>query len=63
MAVGYPGLKFLDDLQEYRETYQDYTRVVNAYEPHEHVYEDLLAAPGRSSCAVVASSPRGSCSG
>jgi hypothetical protein len=46
VAVGYPGLKFLDDLQQYRETYQDYTRVVNAYEPHEAVYQDLLAAPG-----------------
>lgn len=46
VAVGYPGLKFLDDLQEYREANQDYTRVVNAYEPHEAVYRDLLAAPG-----------------
>jgi len=46
IAVGYPGLKFLDDLQMYRETYQDYTRVVNAYEPHEGLYRDLLASPG-----------------
>ncbi len=46
IAVGYPGLKFLGDLQKYRETYQDYTRVVNAYEPHEAVYRDLLASPG-----------------
>ncbi|HRE01915.1 MAG TPA: hypothetical protein PLV68_11495, partial [Ilumatobacteraceae bacterium] len=35
LAVGYPGLKFLDDLQEYRTKYQDLARTVNAYEPHE----------------------------
>lgn len=46
LAVGYPGLKFLDDLQTYRQTYQDYAHVVNAYEPHEGVYEDLLRRPG-----------------
>lgn len=46
VAVGYPGLKFLPDLQEYRQKYQDYGRVVNAYEPHEHVYEELLRRPG-----------------
>lgn len=46
LAVGYPGLKFLDDLQAYRETYQDYSHVVNAYEPHEGVYEELLRKPG-----------------
>ena len=46
LAVGYPGVKFLDDLQVYRSTYQDTFRVVNAYEPHEHVYAELLARPG-----------------
>jgi hypothetical protein len=45
IAVGYPGLKFLDDLQTYRQQYQDYTHVVNAYEPHEGVYEELLRKP------------------
>jgi hypothetical protein len=45
IAVGYPGLKFLDDLQTYRQKYQDYTHVVNAYEPHEGVYEELLRKP------------------
>jgi hypothetical protein len=45
IAVGYPGLKFLDDLQTYRQKYQDYTHVVNAYEPHEAVYEELLRKP------------------
>lgn len=46
VAVGYPGLKFLDDLQRYRETYADYSTVVNAYEPHEAVYTDLVHRPG-----------------
>ncbi|QBS38888.1 hypothetical protein [Nocardia sp. CS682] len=46
VAVGYPGLKLLPDLQEYRETHRDPTRVVNAYEPHEHVYQALQRRPG-----------------
>ncbi len=46
VAVGYPGLRFLADLQEYRQRHKDYTRVVNAYEPHEHVYEELQRQPG-----------------
>ena len=46
IAVGYPGLKFLDDLQAYRDTYSDYSSVVNAYEPHEGVYEELNHKPG-----------------
>jgi hypothetical protein len=46
IAVGYPGLRYLPDLQEFREKYQDYERVVAAYEPHEHVYETLKNRPG-----------------
>jgi hypothetical protein len=46
VAVGYPGLRFLPDLQEYRQRHRDFARVVNAYEPHEHVYEELLRKPG-----------------
>jgi hypothetical protein len=46
LAVGYPGLKFLPDLQHYRDAHQDYTSVVNAYEPHEGLYEDLLHSGG-----------------
>lgn len=46
IAVGYPGLRFLPDLQDYRQRYSDFGRVVNAYEPHEHVYEQLLRKPG-----------------
>jgi hypothetical protein len=45
VAIGYPGLKLLDDLQEYRERYRDPTRVVNAYEPHEHLYQALQRRP------------------
>ncbi len=50
LAVGYPGLKFLPDLQEFRQKHGDYQRVVNAYEPHEHVYEFLKS---RGSGTVV----------
>ncbi len=39
MAVGYPGLRFLPELQEFRTAHQDYHHVVSAYEEHEHVYE------------------------
>jgi hypothetical protein len=46
IAVGYPGLKFLPDLMDYREKTRDYGSVVNAYEPHEQIYQRLQAAPG-----------------
>jgi hypothetical protein len=46
LGIGYPGLKFLPDLQEYRTSYPDDSRrVVNAYEPHEHVYDELVRHP------------------
>jgi hypothetical protein len=46
IGVGYPGLRFLPDLQQYRQQYGDHQRVVNAYEPHEHVYTELMRRPG-----------------
>jgi hypothetical protein len=46
LAVGYPGLRFLPDLQEFREKYGDFQRVVNAYESHEHIYRSLRTRPG-----------------
>jgi hypothetical protein len=46
LAVGYPGLRYLPDLQDFRERYTDYEHVVNAYEPHEHVYETLKTRSG-----------------
>lgn len=49
IAVGYPGLRFLPDLQAYREKHNEFGRIVNAYEPHEQVYEELRRHP----CTVV----------
>ena len=46
ISVGYPGLKFLPDLQEFKTAHNDLSKVVNAYEPHNHVYEDLMRGPG-----------------
>ncbi|MEQ6903402.1 hypothetical protein [Nocardioides sp. YIM 152588] len=45
VAVGYPGLKFLPELQRYRTEHNDYRHIVNAYEAHEHVYERLVQQP------------------
>lgn len=45
IAIGYPGLQMLPDMQEYREHFQDPGRVVIAYEPHEHVYQSLQRRP------------------
>lgn len=39
LAVGYPGLRFLPELQAFRTAHQDFHHVVSAYEEHEHVYE------------------------
>ncbi len=47
IAIGYPGLRLLPDLQRYREEHRDPSKVVNAYEPHEHVYKQLAIRPGR----------------
>ncbi len=41
IATGYPAIKFLPDLQAYREKTLDFKSVVNAYEPHDHVYQHL----------------------
>ena len=41
VAVGYPGIRLLPDLQRYRQETGDTRRVVNAYEQHEHVYDRL----------------------
>ncbi len=46
VSVGYPGLRFLPDLQRYRSEFNDSTSVVNAYEEHEHVYEQLRQRGG-----------------
>ncbi|MGQ4645791.1 FHA domain-containing protein [Lyngbya aestuarii] len=41
LATGYPAIKFLPDLQTYRERTHDFQSVVNAYESHNHIYEHL----------------------
>ena len=46
VAVGYPGVRFLPDLQQLREESNDYHHVVNGYENHEHVYASLRRRPG-----------------
>lgn len=46
IAVGYTGLRFLPDLQRFREQLNDYHHVVNGYENHEHVYESMALKPG-----------------
>ncbi len=47
IATGYPAIQFLPDLQAYREKYQDFKSVVNAYEEHDHVYEQLERLGGK----------------
>jgi hypothetical protein len=39
LAVGYPGLRFLPELQRFRVENQDFHHVVSAYEDHEHIYQ------------------------
>jgi hypothetical protein len=39
LAPGYPGLKFLPDLQDFRIEHEDFHHVVSGYEDHEHVYD------------------------
>ncbi len=41
IAIGYPGIKLLKQLQDYRDETHDFHRLVNAYEEHEHVYDQL----------------------
>jgi pSer/pThr/pTyr-binding forkhead associated (FHA) protein len=41
IAIGYPAVQFLPDLQAYREQTNDFKSVVNAYEEHNHIYEQL----------------------
>ena len=46
LAIGYPAVNFLPDLQEYRLKTGDFKSIVNAYEYHEHVYEHLAEFGG-----------------
>ena len=51
IAVGYPGLKYLPELQRYRTEHNDYSHIVNAYESHEHVYERCVQQPSNGARA------------
>jgi pSer/pThr/pTyr-binding forkhead associated (FHA) protein len=46
LSVGYPAIQMLPDLAEFREKHQDFSRIVNAYEEHGHVYESLREKGG-----------------
>ncbi|MCB0210978.1 MAG: FHA domain-containing protein [Anaerolineae bacterium] len=46
LAIGYPGIQFLPDLQAYRQQTNDFEHVVNAYEPHDHIYDHLVQHGG-----------------
>ena len=47
VALGHPGPRVLPDVVGFRERYRGARHVVNAYEPNEHVYEQLVRSPGR----------------
>jgi hypothetical protein len=46
LAVGYPGIRILPDLQDYRDRTRDMKSVVNAYEPHDYIYKHLAQKGG-----------------
>ncbi|MEM6402657.1 MAG: FHA domain-containing protein, partial [Cyanobacteria bacterium P01_D01_bin.116] len=46
IATGYPAIRFLPDLQKYRQDTGDFKSVVNAYEQHKHVYKQLESRGG-----------------
>ena len=46
LALGYPGLHLAAETHIYRRTYRDSRLVVQAYENHEHVYEELARRGG-----------------
>jgi hypothetical protein len=47
IALGHPGPRLLPDVVAFRARYCAARNVVAGYEPHEHVYEQLVRAPGR----------------
>ena len=47
LATGYPAIRFLEDLQNYRSQTSDHQLVVNAYEPHDHIYKRLKHTGGK----------------
>jgi pSer/pThr/pTyr-binding forkhead associated (FHA) protein len=53
MATGYPSVQFVHDLQRYkRQHHGTADRVINAYDPHEFVYDEI-ARSGRPETILV----------
>ncbi|MGB3673134.1 MAG: hypothetical protein WA988_01690 [Candidatus Nanopelagicales bacterium] len=50
-AFGYPGIRFAEELEQYRQADFAGNRLINAYEPHEFVY-DALNQAGQGVVAV-----------
>ena len=46
LGTGYPALGYVPGLTEYRLRHREFFNVVNAYEPHEHVYQVLRRRAG-----------------
>jgi len=46
VAMGYPASRYLDDLQEFKRRHPSSHRVINAYEHHDAIYDDLEASGG-----------------
>ncbi|MQA26064.1 MAG: hypothetical protein GEU94_11460 [Micromonosporaceae bacterium] len=46
LGTGYPGVRYVPEVSRYRIEHREYFNVVNAYEPHEHVYQVLRRRPG-----------------
>ncbi|HEX5402693.1 MAG TPA: hypothetical protein VFX16_10370 [Pseudonocardiaceae bacterium] len=46
LGTGYSAVNYAPEVRAYREKYHEFFRVVNAYEPHEHVYQVLNRRPG-----------------
>ncbi|WP_433334833.1 hypothetical protein [Spirillospora sp. CA-294931] len=46
LGTGYPALGYAPELTEYRMRHGEFFTVVNAYEPHEHVYQVLRRRAG-----------------
>jgi hypothetical protein len=47
LALGHPGVRLLPTLVAFRDAHPDAQQVAHVYEPHEHIYQALIRAPGR----------------
>ncbi|HEY2577777.1 MAG TPA: hypothetical protein VGI74_15840 [Streptosporangiaceae bacterium] len=47
LALGYPSMRSLPDFTEFRRCCDAPGRMINAYEVHEEVYDQLVQSPGR----------------